>query len=1038
LNRLSSLSPIESFNPLNTNLLFLDQRIKEDDDNAILANASYTILSPSAYDYILSFVDQNYLVEPFQATIHHEPWKLWSKAGADDPGNAWFTPYLEFLGMHNSDFDYGKGLVITEATGSKLSIPFHIKASEDYEIFVRYLNNQKGGMMKIYLDGNLIDEINTKGTRTNNHFTWKNIVGSNDTHSFPVFLKEGPHTLTIENVAGLNAVNVFAVIPKDMLVKLEEDTNSIIDRTRNVYVLEAESNFYNNKGRAINGSFNATNGTSDTISGHLKAPVDADLVSFTISGRDDYLNNTFGDSNWGSTSGYPIGTLNVIPINHTTDSYSADFETDDDKKGFVADFENNNENVALATHRHLDPKDISWREEEQGDLSSIYVDRNSPLLGNASLKVEIEKGNTLNWNTISTGFIDLGNDSESVEIGMDTSTRDVNQFHSKVTYYDENKTRIASEFLIGGRDGTFNKSTTNVHILPTDTRYMKIQVLTRPNATTNSSYILDEVRVLPHSSVGLENYDDRSSTWINHDKPISDNASFRVDVKKEKTLNWNVISTELIPVDDQSYYDVSLKVSAKGVNQLHPKIAYYDENKKQMTSLEKELLEETIFPGLDGDFEKRYTASPLLPLGTEYMKIQVLTRPNPGSDSMYQIDDFQVKDVTPDSITQYKTNLNLVGTYQNQELKSMQPANISYSKFNGSTSLTSNENDKNNDTSIIIHQTKPIPVTENGVYNITIDLEPLDFLVNGHKELNRQYPSNFDLVANFANGSDVLETTGIYGAEASAGSVLSLAPHSEVYADLDILKPASYNIALRLGTGNNGTATNGPSYEQCSVGGNNNGPDTSNDSQSINKSFLTLSFIKIEDGLESPLHKKNVGYNEVCPDNNAEMDVEDETSPREQSGLKWLSLNNTYLDKGKYEIRISSNATNKIDLDSMVLYSASDDDDGSIRSAKSEMTKDNDTIIGTNKTNKGSIENAFDSNLNSNSDLATESNPAYLAKYEKIDPTKYKLDIRNATRPYVMSLAESYDPLWVAYIDDSSGPNTEYSVIFCNQWFLHR
>src|SRR4030095_9543241 len=112
-----------------------------------------------------------------------------------------------------------------------------------------------------------------------------------------------------------------------------------------------------------------------------------------------------------------------------------------------------------------------------------------------------------------------------------------------------------------------------------------------------------------------------------------------------------------------------------------------------------------IFPGLDGNFEKRYTASPLLPLGTEYMKIQVLARPSLGSDSMYQIDDIQVKDVTPDSLSQYKTNLNLVGTYQNQELKSMQqlPTNVSYSMFNGSTSLAPSENDKdkNNVTSNI-------------------------------------------------------------------------------------------------------------------------------------------------------------------------------------------------------------------------------------------------------------------------------------------------------------------------------------------------
>ena len=44
----------------------------------------------------------------------------------------------------------------------------------------------------------------------------------------------------------------------------------------------------------------------------------------------------------------------------------------------------------------------------------------------------------------------------------------------------------------------------------------------------------------------------------------------------------------------------------------------------------------------------------------------------------------------------------------------------------------------------------------------------------------------------------------------SAGSVLSLDPQSEVYADLDVLKSANYNIALRLGTDDNSSATISP------------------------------------------------------------------------------------------------------------------------------------------------------------------------------------------------------------------------------------
>ena len=157
------------------------------------------------------------------------------------------------------------------------------------------------------------------------------------------------------------------------------------------------------------------------------------------------------------------------------------------------------------------------------------------------------------------------------------------------------------------------------------------------------------------------------------------------------------------------------------------------------------------------------------------------------------------------------------------------------------------------------------------------------------------------------------------------------------------------------------------------------------------------------------------------------MNVDDWVTTERQDGLKWLSLNNTYLEKGKYEIRVSSNAKSKIDLDSMVLYSTSDPDGGSISGTKSEIADGNYPTIDTKKTNFEPVEKVFDSNLDPNSDLGVESSPAYVAKYEKIDPTRFKVDIRDATRPYVLSLAESYDPLWVAYIDDSSGSNGEVS-----------
>ena len=49
------------------------------------------------------------------------------KARSRDPIHAAFHPYLKNLGIDNWDFDYGKGLVITQASGANISIPIEIE-----------------------------------------------------------------------------------------------------------------------------------------------------------------------------------------------------------------------------------------------------------------------------------------------------------------------------------------------------------------------------------------------------------------------------------------------------------------------------------------------------------------------------------------------------------------------------------------------------------------------------------------------------------------------------------------------------------------------------------------------------------------------------------------------------------------------------------------------------------------------------------------------------------------------------------------------
>ena len=131
-------------------------------------------------------------------------------------------------------------------------------------------------------------------------------------------------------------------------------------------------------------------------------------------------------------------------------------------------------------------------------------------------------------------------------------------------------------------------------------------------------------------------------------------------------------------------------------------------------------------------------------------------------------------------------------------------------------------------------------------------------------------------------------------------------------------------------------------------------------------------------------------------------------------------MNNTYLEKGKYEIRVSSNSNSNIDLDSIVIYSTSDTN-GESNNSSNYGNNQNDSSINDEQRYEP-IENPFNSNLDDGSSRA------YIEKYEKVDPTRFEVDIRNATRPYIMSFAESYDPLWVAYVDDSSFNPNDFKI----------
>ena len=59
---------------------------------------------------------------------------------------------------------------------------------------------------------------------------------------------------------------------------------------------------------------------------------------------------------------------------------------------------------------------------------------------------------------------------------------------------------------------------------------------------------------------------DTLSTIVDTDNPITGNASLRVDIRQGNESEWSTIDSDLLPINDRSYYNFSLEVSAKDVN----------------------------------------------------------------------------------------------------------------------------------------------------------------------------------------------------------------------------------------------------------------------------------------------------------------------------------------------------------------------------------------------------------------------------------------------------------------------------------------
>jgi hypothetical protein len=148
---------------------------------------------------------------------------------------------------------------------------------------------------------------------------------------------------------------------------------------------------------------------------------------------------------------------------------------------------------------------LNWTNNDK-DTLSLALETNIHDPANVSLLVEIEQASSVtqitnsSWSVISTDFIPV-NEMAAYNFSLDVFARDVNQLHSKVYYFDSNKTELSSDFIFGGEDGTFERNFSNVISTPPETKYTQLQLWVRQTLGIDATYFLDSINISKLSKI---------------------------------------------------------------------------------------------------------------------------------------------------------------------------------------------------------------------------------------------------------------------------------------------------------------------------------------------------------------------------------------------------------------------------------------------------------------------------------------------------------------------------------------------------------
>jgi hypothetical protein len=332
-----------------------------------------------------------------------------------------------------------------------LDIPYTLHQTDQYVLLARIFQNEQGGKILVQNDQqnhvvNTWDQLNK--------FTWVQLDNTT--------LQKGQHKITLTNLEGFNAVNLFALVPAQEYLEAQTRLTETLQNKRIIHILEAESDMYREYATTTNKyGGEASNGETLEIAPDSKIWREIETVkpgNYTIAVR-------------------RRGTLNIkideqeyqTYTDHLDWTYMGPIHL---KKG-THRIEITSPPTYLTQWNFEKDEHLEWK----GNISNVQTLNlcQRPYEGATSLEAELNVS-TWGWKTITSPLITVTPDTKYTW-NLQIAGENAHKAHIKIVEYDDNKKPLIGQRMKGLGDGNFTWTTISFDYTPSqNATYIALQI----------------------------------------------------------------------------------------------------------------------------------------------------------------------------------------------------------------------------------------------------------------------------------------------------------------------------------------------------------------------------------------------------------------------------------------------------------------------------------------------------------------------------------------------------------------------------------